>query len=67
MYICRHRWPVLECEHLQRPEASNPLALDLQVVESLLRWVMGTRLKCLARAAYALNPGAIYLSSYRTT
>ena len=39
----------------QRPEASDPLELKLQLAVSCQMWVLGTELRPSARAASALN------------
>lgn len=52
-----------ECRDPSQARGVRFLELELQVVVSSLAWMLGTRLKSSARAAFALNHCAISLAS----
>lgn len=45
---------ILSTDALRRPEVSDPLGMELQVVVSLPKWVLGIKLRPFARTVYIL-------------
>lgn len=48
MSVCVHECVYVSAGDLQRPQASDPLELELQIVMGYLTWVLGTSASALS-------------------